>query len=81
LLGRRSLDQFRGRFFIAAFAVELETDVRGSTLFREDPSTSRHRRIVSDVLSMAAFQNGAPVMLVVLIETCDLLLHRSLSRT
>src|SRR5689334_3503567 len=69
------------RFFIASFAVELETEVRGATFFRQNPRASSQRRIMTYVLSMPARQNGAPVMLVVLIEIGDLLLHRALSRT
>jgi hypothetical protein len=36
---------------------------------------------VPQVLSMAALQNRAPMMFVVLVEVCDLLFHRSCSRT
>src|SRR5690349_25160999 len=51
---------FGGRFFIAALAVELETNARGATFFRQHPLASSQRRIMADVLSMPAGQNGAP---------------------
>lgn len=69
------------RFFVASFAIELETNVSGATFLGENPGASSQRRIMSYVLAMLTRQNGAPVMLVVLIETCDLLLHRPLPRT
>ena len=67
---------FGRRFFVAAFAVEFETDARSATCFSQDPIASSHRRIVPDVLSMPARQHSAPMLLVVLIEIGDLLFHR-----
>ena len=65
----------RGRFFIASLAVELQTNVCGTTFSGHDPRAIGHWWIVADVLSMAAGQDGAPMILVVLIEACDLLFH------
>jgi hypothetical protein len=67
-------------FFIASFAIELETNARRAAFLSQYPWASSHRWIVSQVLSMSACQDRTPMLLVVLIEICDLLLHRS-SRT
>ena len=72
---------FRRRLFVAAFAIKFEANSGGAALFSQNPRSSRHRRIVPEVLSMTAFQNGAPMVLIVLIKACDLLLHLSLLRT
>ena|SRR6185437_11139517 len=63
------------RFFFASFAFEFETNACGAAFFSQYPGASRQRRIVAYVLSMPTRENGAPMMLVVLLETCDRLLH------
>ena len=75
-----TISDFRSRFFVAALAVQFESEARGAALLRQNPRAIGHGRIVSQVLSMPARQHGAPMLLVVLIEIYDLLLHRS-SRT
>jgi hypothetical protein len=45
---------FRGGFFVALLAFELETDVRGTPFRGKYPEAICHRRIVSEVLSMPA---------------------------
>lgn len=71
------IGHFSIRFFLAALAIEFETNARGATFFSQNPGASCQRWIVPDVLSMSARQNSAPMMLVILLESCDLLLHRS----
>jgi len=66
--------------FITTLTVEFEADARGAAVRSQNPGAIRQRWIVAQMLSMAASQNRAPVMLVVLIEIYNLLLHRS-SRT
>src|SRR5215213_409225 len=75
-----TIGDFRSRFFVAAFTVQFEAEARGAALLSQNPRAIGHGRNVSQVLSMPARQYGAPMLLVVLIEIYDLLLHRS-SRT
>jgi hypothetical protein len=65
----------RVRLFIASFAVKFKSDPRIATLWSENPFARRHRRIVSHVLAVTAFQNSAPVVFFVFFEAGDLLLH------
>lgn len=79
-LGDWLLSDFGGRFFIAPFAIDLETDAGSTTLRGQHPRATGHWRIVTQVLSMSARQDRAPMKFVILVEIRDRLLHRS-SRT
>jgi len=63
------------RFFVAPLAIQFETETSGAALVSQNPIASGHGRIVPQVLSMPARENGAPMLLVVFIEIYDLLFH------
>ena len=65
------------RFFVATLTLELETETRSASFIGEDPLARSQRRIVPDVLAMAAFENGTPVVFVIFVKVNDLLLHWS----
>ncbi len=66
-------------FFVATLAIEFEADTRCAPLFGEYPITRGQGWIVPDVLPMTAFQNGTPMVFIVLVKVCDLAFHRSLA--
>jgi hypothetical protein len=70
-----------GEFFVAPLAIKFKTDARGAALLIQNPGPVSHWRIMSYVLAMFAFQNCAPMILVVFVEAGDLLFHRLSSRT
>ena len=68
-------------FFVASLAIKFKADARGAAFLRQNPSAGSQRRIVSQVLAVPTFQDCAPMIFVISVKTCDLLLHRSVSRT
>jgi len=75
------LDRVADRLGIAVLTIQLEPDARAAAFFSQNPRTRRERRIVSHVLSVAAFQIGAPVTLIVPMESNNLSIHSLLVRT
>jgi hypothetical protein len=66
----------RGNALIAFPAIEFATEARCSAFFREHPFTSSERRVMPDVLVMAAFEFRPPVSLIVRVKTDYPSLHR-----
>ena len=69
------------RFFVTFFAVKFEPDASIATLRGKNPFACRQRRIMSNVLAVTAFQNGAPVALFVLFKVSDSLFHWTLTES
>lgn len=61
--------------FITTFAVQRKTNPRRAAFLCKYPFSRCQWRIVSHMLTMAAIQNRAPMVLVVLIEPDDYALH------
>src|SRR5207237_9980596 len=72
-----SLRKISRRAGIALSTVQDATNDRGSTFGCDDPWTVEPGRIMADVLIVAALELGDPVLLAVLMETCDSLFHPS----
>jgi len=60
---------------VALHAVERHADESGPRFLRQDPRPVLPRRIMSDVLGMAALEFGNPVLLFVLMESNNAALH------
>jgi hypothetical protein len=67
-------------FFITPLAVEFEAEAGGAALFGEHPLAPDERRVVADVLRVAAVEDGPPVALVVEVVSDDAPPHHFPSR-
>ena len=63
--------------FVAFSAFKLFADAGVAAFFGLSPFAERQRRVVSNVLIVAAAELGTPMLLIVLIETCYPLSHRN----
>jgi hypothetical protein len=60
---------------LALLAIEQLADMLASSLFGSQPWAHLPRRVMPDVLGVAALQIGNPVGSFVLVESCDASLH------
>jgi len=78
-LYERFLLKIGGLFLVAFFALQIIADTRRPALIGQNPWTLNKRRIMSDMLVVAAGKHRAPMALVVPVIADDRLIH-SLSR-
>ncbi len=61
--------------FFTSFAPEGLSEMRGATVRREDPGSIGHRRLMANMLPVAASQICDPIAMFILMVAHDRLLH------